>query len=151
MVRSRFPFDALTPNPDYASLPIADGFTWGACFDALPNQEWYLVAFRSILRPTADLPLLDEYDLRAHREASRRPGFVHYFHGTPNQWNECLSFCIWESRQHARDAAKHPAHLQAVSVVQEMYESYVLEFYRVRKDPGSTELTFEDYDLVPTG
>jgi hypothetical protein len=152
MKRSRPAFASVTPvGPDYASLPIGDAFTWACCAEDLEPGEWYLVAFRSILRPSADQALLWEHDRWAHREARRRPGFIHYFHGRPNDRGECLSFCVWQSRQHAREAASGAAHLQAIELVHEMYESYVLEFLRVRKRPGSRELEFEDYDRVPAG
>jgi hypothetical protein len=152
MGRTRSSFAHLVPaDPDYASLPIPVAFTWSRCVDSLAPGEWYLVAFRSVLRPSADIELLDEHDRRAHREARRRPGFVHYFHGQPNERNECLSFCLWESREHAREAAAGPAHLRAIGLVDEMYESYVLEFLRVRKNAGAIQLEFEDYDRLPTG
>jgi hypothetical protein len=143
-------FASLTPAvPDYASLPVAEAFTWSRCAAKLDPGEWYLVAFRSVIRDGADTALLWEHDRRAHREARRRPGFVHYFHGYPNEQGECLSFCLWESRELAREAASGPAHLQAVGLVHEMYESYVLEFLRVRKRTEDSELAFESYDRLP--
>lgn len=149
---ARAVFAKLAPaSSDYASLPIAEGFTWDRCVADLDPHEWYLVAFRSVLRDTADHEVLWKHDRRAHREARRQPGFLHYFHGTPNERNECLSFCLWESRPHAREAAKRPAHIEAMALVATMYESYVLEFHRVHKRPGATELEFESYDRLPTG
>lgn len=152
MAASRSVFARLAPvSAAYASLPIADGFTWGDCVEDLEPGEWYLVAFRSVIRDSADHALLWEHDRLAHREARRQRGFVHYFHGEPNERGECLSFCLWDSRRHAREAAKGRAHLKAVGLVAEMYESYVLEFHRVRKRSGATELEFESYDLLPAG
>lgn len=151
MKSPRSAFASLAPAvPDYASLPIAEAFTWGRCTVGLDPGEWYLVAFRSVIRDSADKALLWEHDRRAHREARRRPGFVHYFHGYPNERGQCLSFCLWESRQKARDAASGPEHLQAVGLVHAMYESYVLEFLRLRKRPEASELEFESYDRLPT-
>jgi hypothetical protein len=151
MKSSRAAFASLAPAvPEYASLPVAEAFTWSRCAVELDAAEWYLVAFRSVIRDTADTALLWEHDRRAHHEARRRPGFVHYFHGYPNERGECLSFCLWDSRKNARDAASGPAHLEAVGLVHEMYESYVLEFLRVRKRPGTSELEFESYDRLAT-
>jgi hypothetical protein len=151
MRRSRSPFASLAPTgPGYALLPISEAFTWSSCVPRLDAGEWSLVAFRSVVKASADMPALWEHDRRAYREARRRPGFVHYFYGHPNERGECLSFCLWESRRHAREAATGPNHLRAVSVVQEMYESYALEFHRVRKRPEANELEFEDYDRMPT-
>lgn len=150
MKQAPSPFASIAPAlPDYASVPINQGFTWDRCAKDVEAGEWYLVAFRSVLQETADHALLWEHDRRAHREARRRPGFVHYFHGEPNARHECLSFCLWESRQHAREAATGPRHLEAVALVERMYQSYVLEFYRVRKRPGVASLEFESYDRAP--
>jgi heme-degrading monooxygenase HmoA len=152
MERTRSPFASLAPTGGgYATLPIAEAFTWDRSTRGLEPGEWYLVAFRSVLSPTADHAVLWEHDRRAHQEARRQPGFVHYFHGEPNERRQCLSFCLWESRPHAREAAKGSAHLEAVALVAEMYESYVLEFHWVRKRQRATGLEFESYDLLPTG
>jgi hypothetical protein len=143
-------FASLAPTvPDYASLPIAGAFTWSKCAVELDVGEWYLVAFRSVIRDTADTALLWEHDRRAHLEARGHPGYVHYFHGLPNERGECLSFCLWDSREDARNAASGPSHLEAVALVHEMYESYVLEFMRVHKRPEANELEFESYDRLP--
>lgn len=152
MKGKRSPFASLAPAAaGYATLPIAEAFTWDRSAKDLEPGEWYLVAFRSVLRDTADEALLWEHDRRAHQEARLQPGFVHYFHGEPNELHQCLSFCLWDSRGHAREAAKGAAHLEAVGLVAEMYDSYVLEFHRVRKHTGSCGLEFESYDLLPTG
>ncbi|HET8786421.1 MAG TPA: hypothetical protein VFM38_12355, partial [Candidatus Limnocylindrales bacterium] len=51
----------------------------------------------------------------------------------------------WTSRGEARAAAGRPDHVTAVSVLDEMYESYRLEFLRVTGEPGRP-LRFEPYD-----
>jgi hypothetical protein len=52
---------------------------------------------------------------------------------------------MWTSRAEARAAAGRPDHVTAVSVLNEMYERYTLEFVRVTGAPG-TPLRFEPYD-----
>ena len=136
----------LQPVSDrYAAAPVAEAFTWDDAGGDLGEGEWYLVAFRSIRRPDADEARLWELDELAHQEAAGSPGFVHYFKGPLAADLSCLSFCLWESRAHARAAASRPAHLQAVSLLEEMYESYTLEFHRVARHAGE-RLTFEPYD-----
>jgi hypothetical protein len=144
---SRPPFELLEPTcPDYARLPVAAAFTWADCVTTADTGEWYLVAFRSILRDSADLDRLREYDDRAHAEAQSSRGFVHYFKGPANDRGECLSFCLWTSRAHARAAADRPAHLEAVTIARGTYERYTLEFLRLIKRAGVAEFEFLPFD-----
>jgi hypothetical protein len=145
---SRFDFQRLGPVSDrYATMPVADAFTWDACLPDVDPAEWYMVAFRSIRRADADEARLTAYDHWAHTEAMEAPGFVHYFKGPANARGECLSFCLWSSRAEARAAAGRPAHVAAAALTLESYAQYRLEFHRVRRlaDEG---FTFEPYDQV---
>jgi hypothetical protein len=127
----------------YATLPIADAFNWDVAAPELGQGHWYLVAFRSVRRPGADEGRLARFDELAHQEAAGCPGFVHYFKGPAASDGSCLSFCLWETREHARIAARKPAHVEAVGLLDEMYASYVLEFHHVIT---TTEgLAFEPY------
>ena len=140
-------FTRLLPtSDDYASQPIGTAFSWAAI--ATPDQrgEWYLVAFRSTRRAGADEDQLRQFDELAHDEASGAPGFVHYFKGPANARGECLSFCLWDSRRQARSAAGRPDHARAAAIVHETYDSYTLEFQRVRKRRGAPGFEFEAYD-----
>ncbi len=133
----------------YASLPVAQAFDWTSAGHALGTGEWYLVAFRSVRRPDADETRLAFYDELAHEEAERSAGFMHYFKGPTAPDGSCLSFCMWEGRPHARAAAAQPAHVQAVSLLAEMYQRYELEFLRVTRADTNASLTFEPYDATP--
>ena len=132
----------------YASLPVADAFTWADGAAELTEGEWYLVAFRSIRAEGADEARLDEYDERAHLEAAASPGFIHYLKGPRSADGSCMSFCLWQSRADARAAAGKPDHLRAVSLLAEMYESYELEYHTVRREAGGP-LTFAPYPVSP--
>jgi hypothetical protein len=136
---------ALVPVSDrYAVVPVADAFDWTDVARELGDGEWYLVAFRSVRRPDADEARLAEYDERAHLEAAESPGFVHYFKGPTCTDGTCMSFCLWTSRAEARAASGRPNHLEAVTLLDEMYETYTLEFLRVTGEAG--RLRFEPYD-----
>ena len=144
-------FAALAPISEaYASLPVADAFDWSRVARKLGTGEWYLVAFRSVRRADADEIRLAEFDERAHLEAQAAPGFVHYFKGPAAADGSCLSFCLWTSRAEARAAAGRPDHIKAITVINEMYERYTLEFLRVTGRAGSP-LQFEPYDAAPAG
>jgi hypothetical protein len=143
---SRFDLQRLAPVSDrYATLPVADAFTWDACLPDVPAGEWYMVAFRSTRRAGADEARLTAYDDWAHTEAMGAPGFVHYFKGPANQRGECMSFCLWTSRAEARAASGRPAHVEAAALTFESYAQYRLEFHRVRRVAGGG-FTFEPYD-----
>jgi hypothetical protein len=133
---------------DYAGRPIDAAFNWQEAGADLGDGEWYLVAFRSIRKPTADDARLEAYDEAAHQEAAAAPGFVHYYKGPKATDGSCLSFCLWSSRVDARAAAGKPLHVSAVSLVEEMYVAYTLEFHRVTRTAGGP-LTFEPYDGPP--
>lgn len=142
--------DALRPvSASYAALPVAQAFDWQAASAELGVGEWYLVAFRSIRRDDADEERLTELDTAAHHEAAGAPGFVHYFKGPKADDGSCLSFCLWDSRAAARSASGLPAHREAVTILDEMYASYTLEFQRVRRTAPDAPLTFEPYDVRP--
>jgi hypothetical protein len=140
---------ALKPVSEaYATLPVAEAFDWNDVARQLGKGEWYMVVFRSIRRIAADEIRLAEFDDRAHHEAASAPGFVHYFKGPAASDRSCLSFCMWTSRAEARAASGRPAHIEAVSVLGEMYERYTLEFLRVTGRAGAA-LQFEPYDGPP--
>lgn len=144
-------FAALGPVSDaYASLPVADAFDWTEVGRSLGQGEWYLVVFRSVRRPDADELRLSEYDERAHLEAAGAPGFVHYFKGPVATDGTCLSFCLWSSRAEARAAAGRPDHLEAITLLDEMYERYTLEFLRVT-GRDDAPLSFAPYDAPISG
>jgi hypothetical protein len=134
-------FHRLTPtSPAYATLPILEGFTWGDCVREIPHGHWYLVVFRSIRRADADAALLTEFDDHAHAEALVSGGLLHYFKGELGPRHECLSFCVWTSREQARLALHLPRHQAAARLAAQMYETYTLERYQLIKRPGSSSL-----------
>ncbi len=125
----------LSPiNPDYANLPIREGFNWSSCLRPLPFDLLYLVVFRSVRRPDADIDLLREHDDRAYAEAQSSGGLLRYFKGDADDRGACLSFCLWESRDLAVAASGGTSHQAAAEITVRTYESYELERYDVMKD-----------------
>ena len=139
-------FQNLAPvTAQYATVPILEGFNWSDCTARLAPGEWYLVVFRSLRRQAADDLTLEMHDYGAYIEAQRRAlGLVFYFRGTTNEQRECLSFCLWNSRQEAVRAAQLPLHRIAMTMVEEKYEWYTLERYAVRKVRDRPQV-----DLIP--
>lgn len=118
---------------DYAARPIQDGFSWSSSLAGCAFDQLYLVVFRSVRRPSADLDLLREHDDRAYVEALKSGGLLCYFKGDANERGECVSFCLWQSRGQAIEAAGAASHRSAADISERIYESYVLERYWLKK------------------
>jgi hypothetical protein len=127
-------------HPDYATLPIEDGFDWASLFRCT-FDSLYLIVFRSLRSPEADLHLLREHDDRAFEEALISGGLLRYFKGQANERGECLSFCLWETREQAIRAAGAPRHRSAAGISAQMYSSYILDRYWLKK--AEENLVFE--------
>ena len=117
-------------HPDYQNLPIEQGFDWPALTDS-PFDRLYLVVFRSVRRPDADLDMLRWFDDLAYAEALGSGGLLRYFKGDADGRGHCLSFCLWESREAAVRAAGGKKHEQAAGITARMYVSYDLERYEL--------------------
>jgi hypothetical protein len=133
--------DDLRPiREDYAIAPILESFNWAECLASADGADWYLVAFRSVRNQHADDRLLYELDARAHEEAISHTGLVHYFGGELDAERRCLSFCVWEDRERAAAAAALPKHRDAIGAAVTMYDSYVLERYRITASGGTVAI-----------
>ena len=119
--------------PDYVTRPIQDGFSWFSSLGGCAFERLYLVVFRSMRRPNADLELLREHDDRAYERALESGGLLRYFKGDANERGECLSFCLWETREQAIEAAGSTSHRSAAAISAQMYESFVLDRYWMEK------------------
>jgi hypothetical protein len=58
---------------------------------------------------------------------------LRYFKGEANEQRACLSFCLWETRRQAIEAAGAASHRSAAEISVGMYESYALERYWLKK------------------
>ena len=134
----------LSPiHPDHATLPIEEAFNWSSCLTGVPFDRLYLVVFRSVWSAAVDLDLLREHDDLAYADALEAGGLLCYFKGEMNERRECLSFCLWESREQAQRAAGGASHTSATRITARFYESYTLERYDVvRPATGHQNLVF---------
>ena len=138
-------YEPRPAHPDYAILPVEHGFTWEEALRDHPSDRFYLVVFRSVRSASADSEVLKRYDDAAYAAALESGGLLYYFKGELNERRECLSFCLWESREQALRATAHASHSKAADISAEMYDSYRLERYEVRKvgGPGEERLDFQ--------
>ncbi len=120
---------------DYQNLPIEQGFDWPVIADH-DFDQLYLVVFRSVRLPDADLDLLRWFDDLAYAEALASGGLLRYFKGDADGRHRCLSFCLWEDREAALRAAGSKKHAQAASITARMYVSYDLERYDMTPGNG---------------
>ena len=118
--------------PDYATRPIQDGFSWSSSLAGCAFERLYLVVFRSVRRPSADLDLLREHDARAYEKALQSGGLLRYFKGEANERGECLSFCLWETRGQAIEAAGAASPICSRDLGADV-RTYVLERYWLKK------------------
>ena len=142
---------ALLPVSDrYASLPVADAFTWAACADEVGPGEWYMVAFRSIRRPGVDEARLTDVRRLGARRGDACAGLRPLLQGTarPRTGSACRSACGTAGPRPARRPADRPT-CQAAALTHEAYAAYTLEFHRVRRLDGDGGFTFEPYDASP--
>ncbi len=100
------------------------------------------MVFRSVRRASANLDLLQEHDDRAYADAEGAGGLLFYFKGLVNERRECLSFCLWESREQASRAAGATSHRAATTITAQMYESYTIERYDLIKQGAQENLVF---------
>jgi hypothetical protein len=125
---------------DYAIAPILESFNWIESLRGIDDIDWYLVVFRSVRAGAADDDRLIELDDRAHEEALAHTGLLHYFAGELDAERRCVSFCVWEDRTRAVEAAGLPRHLDAIGAAMHVYDSYVLERYRITSRDGNVEI-----------
>lgn len=146
------PFEQLEPvGGSYAALPILQAFNWSQCLAAVESGEWYVVAFRSIRDVAADPELLKALDDRAYEEAMREPGLLLYFRGSMNERRECLSICVWESRQRARAATTMPSHRAAEDATDALYTLFELERWMLSKRRDSVILDIRPVQVDARG
>jgi hypothetical protein len=144
----------LPLKKNYATEPIYLGFDWPEILEMastkngiLPGQEIYLVVFRSKLKQDADVGRLAEADDLALLEAQQADGYIQYFKGSADAEGNCLSFCLWMSREHAIASAGGPMHAAAAELAAEMYENQNLERWSLRQAVGTNNAIFREIVL----
>ncbi|XP_002961694.2 UPF0643 protein PB2B2.08 isoform X1 [Selaginella moellendorffii] len=137
-------FRDLNPTPSAHSnpltAPLLECFDFSAIckFPLEKSIKFYLVAFRSVRKATADDTLLYKLDAAAQAEALESGGLLRYWYGRLNAQKECLAMCVWSSRDAAIRAGTLPAHIQAASVAHRMYDAYTLERYWLELSPSGS-------------
>ncbi|CAG8492931.1 11857_t:CDS:2, partial [Dentiscutata heterogama] len=117
-------------DSNYATEPIETSFNWNEIASGIKDieGEWYLVAFRSIGSVNANNNSLSYAEKKAYNKAEKHGGLLKYWSGEFNQNRECLSMCIWASKDIAVNASKKSQHTAAKRLANiSNYEFYDLE------------------------
>ncbi|KAF4555578.1 Hypothetical protein D9617_2g055400 [Elsinoe fawcettii] len=148
--------NVASTKSDYATAPYMDSFNWDVCFAELRRlcaqtglrwrrQEFYVVIFRSKLKPDANRTRLGELDQHSHAEACQSGGLLKYWFGDCDEEMRNLATCLWRGRDDAVAGGKGPWHANAMRSAVEMYET--ISFHRhsliIEDDVASWRL--EDY------
>ena len=131
-----------SPMPEFAAKQIEEVLDLQAIFKTLydagciqAGQEVYMVGFRSELAESADTGKLDEADEIALEDAKNAPGYIDYGKGVVDADGNCISFCIWETMQAARDATAGQVHSDAVALASSSYKWHNLDFLMLSYNP----------------
>lgn len=139
---------------DYATAPYTESFNWPEVFDELKRlvqQEgkgfketsFYVVAFRSQIKPSTDTSHLGALDKAAHAEAVASGGFLKYWFGSPDSELRNLATCLWRSREDAIAGGRGPAHKKAAGSTRSLYAYWKIDQHRltIRDNAESWEIS----------
>ena len=144
-------------RPDYATAPYDQSFNWDEVIDELrtlvrqssPDRSFtqtsfYVVAFRSQIKPETDYSHLGELDKAAHAEAVASGGFLKYWFGEPDAELRNLATCLWRSREEAIAGGRGPAHRKAAGSTRSLYAYWKIDQHRLTIADG-----VESFEIAP--
>ncbi|RDA96277.1 hypothetical protein CP533_1683 [Ophiocordyceps camponoti-saundersi (nom. inval.)] len=141
---------------DYATAPYTDSFNWSEVMSevrrlandserAFRETSFYIVAFRSQIKPSTEYSQLGELDKAAHAEAVASGGFLKYWFGMPDPELRNLATCVWRSRQDAMDGGRGPAHRKAAGSTRSLYAFWKIDQYRLTISEGAASWVIEPW------
>ncbi|KAF7564119.1 hypothetical protein G7046_g66 [Stylonectria norvegica] len=138
---------------DYATASYLESFNWPQVIEEVkrlaeqsgkPFKEtsFYIVAFRSQIKPSTEYAHLGRLDKAAHAEAVASGGFLKYWFGAPDPELRNLATCIWRTRQDAKDGGTGPAHRRAAGATRSLYAFWQIDQHRliIRDNAESWEI-----------
>ncbi|ATY62266.1 UPF0643 protein [Cordyceps militaris] len=140
---------------DYAVASYTESFNWtdvSARLKALvsiygqryQDATFYIVAFRSQIKPSTDYSHLGELDKAAHLEAIESGGFLKYWFGAPDSDLRNLATCLWRSKEDAVAGGRGPAHRKAAMSTRSLYAYWKIDQHRL-----TIRNNAEDWEIVP--
>ncbi|KAL2204950.1 hypothetical protein CC79DRAFT_1252485, partial [Sarocladium strictum] len=140
---------------DYATASYNDSFNWSEVLKELKDlveesgkgfreTSFYVVAFRSQIKPSTDYSHLGELDKAAHAEAVESGGFLKYWFGSPDSELRNLATCLWRSRDDAIAGGRGPAHKKAAGSTRSLYAYWKIDQHRLTVRDGA-----DSWEIVP--
>jgi hypothetical protein len=141
---------------DYATAPYAESFNWPVVIEELrrlvkesgvgfKETSFYVVAFRSQIKPSTDYSHLGELDKAAHAEAVASGGFLKYWFGSPDPELRNLATCLWRSREEAIVGGRGPAHRKAAGATRSLYAYWKIDQHRLTIKENAEGWEFADW------
>jgi hypothetical protein len=158
---------------DYAVAPYIESFNWQAVVDFLRDlsiaegyqwkkQRFYVVTFRSTLKPVIDNQRLHDLDYHSHQEAMASGGLLKYWFGSKSEKHQNLATCkwqltsysicetdsfigVWRSREDARAGGTGPWHKQARAAGATMYDHIVFKTLALVIDDDASSWEISDW------
>lgn len=149
---------------DYATAAYIESFNWSTIVDHVKNlsekaaYEWqpetfYIVVFRSRVKPNTNRVDLGLMDADAHEEAMESGGLLKYWFGVPDVNCRNLATCkfsrttlslepsltgpgIWRDQDDAKRGGRGPGHQRAMRAIVGLYTEWILERLRFVIEPG---------------
>ncbi|KAL7962806.1 hypothetical protein V8C34DRAFT_269942 [Trichoderma compactum] len=142
---------------DYATAPYVESFNWPEVLDEVkrlaqqsgrPFKEvsFYIVAFRSQIKPSTHYGDLGVLDKAAHAEAVASGGFLKYWFGSPDPELRNLATCVWRSREDAMLGGRGPAHRKAVGATRNLYAFWKIDQHRLTIRDNADDWVIEDWE-----
>ncbi|VUC34887.1 unnamed protein product [Clonostachys rosea] len=127
---------------DYATAPYVESFNWPEVIEELralakesgsefKKASFYVVAFRSRIKPDTHYGDLGALDKAAHAEAVASGGFLKYWFGSPDSQLANLATCLWRSREDAIAGGRGPAHRKAAMSTRSLYAYWKIDQHRL--------------------
>ncbi|KAJ2969520.1 hypothetical protein NQ176_g8618 [Zarea fungicola] len=140
---------------DYAIAPYTESFNWTDVQARLKtlvriygqeykDSSFYIVAFRSQIKPSTEYSHLGDLDKPAHREAIESGGFLRYWFGELDSDLRNLATCVWRSRPDAIAGGRGPAHKKAAMSSRSLYAYWKIDQHRLIIRNNA-----EDWEIVP--
>jgi hypothetical protein len=148
--------ETFVPVAGYAGKPLSEAFVdfQGSLAPLLaesPTTTFDATAFYSRQRQglsDQELEELRKFDDSSYAAAVAAGGLIVYFRGSRREGMvpsdpslglnfapDCMSFCVWESREQAQAGADSDEHAQAARRVGMWYASFALKKYTITTNP----------------
>ena len=149
---------------DYATAAYIDSFNWSTIVNLVQNlsekaaykwqrEVFYIVVFRSRVKPNTNRVDLGLMDADAHEEAMESGGLLKYWFGVPDANCRNLATCklwrmtlcpessltrlgIWRDQDDAKRGGRGPGHQRAMRAIVGLYTEWILERLQFVIEPG---------------